>query len=72
MSVAVGGIYQVIRSKCGVSVEELGDQYILLGPYKESSANTEVEMCEFSTDSPLYQPCQTLRSFGWKVRKELI
>ena len=34
----VGGIYTVIRSKTGVSVNELGDQYILLGPYKELHA----------------------------------
>ena len=27
----VGGIYTVIRSKTGVSVNELGDQYVLLG-----------------------------------------
>uniref|UniRef100_A0A2P2I2F4 Glycogen [starch] synthase n=1 Tax=Hirondellea gigas TaxID=1518452 RepID=A0A2P2I2F4_9CRUS len=63
----VGGIYQVIRSKCGVSVEELGDQYTLLGPYKEESASTEVEMTEFSTESPLYAPVEKLRSYGWKV-----
>lgn len=63
----VGGIYQVIRSKCGASVEELGDQYTLLGPYKESSAMTEVELGDFSPDSPLYGTCERLRSYGWKV-----
>ncbi|XP_047737934.1 glycogen [starch] synthase [Hyalella azteca] len=63
----VGGIYQVIRSKCGASVEELGDQYILLGPYKEATAQTEVEITDFGEDSPLQGPCEKLRSFGWKV-----
>ena len=32
----------MIRSKTGVSVNELGDQYILLGPYKEFHARQEV------------------------------
>ena len=42
LSTQVGGIYTVIRSKTGVSVNELGDQYILLGPYKEFHARQEV------------------------------
>ncbi|XP_072048138.1 glycogen [starch] synthase, muscle-like [Amphiura filiformis] len=46
----VGGIYTVIRSKAGVTVEELGDQYILLGPYSEATVQTEVEVME--TDNP--------------------
>ena len=32
----------MIRSKTGVSVNELGDQYVLLGPYKEFHARQEV------------------------------
>ncbi|KAF2345981.1 Glycogen synthase [Trinorchestia longiramus] len=63
----VGGIYQVIRSKCGASVEELGDQYVLLGPYKEATVQTEVEIGDFGPDSALQQPCEKLRSFGWKM-----
>lgn len=42
----VGGIYTVIRSKAGVSVEELGDQFCLLGPYNEACVRTEVEIME--------------------------
>jgi len=63
----VGGIYQVIRSKCFASVEELGDRYVLLGPYKESSARTEVELCEFPAHSPLSDAVEKIRSFGWRV-----
>ncbi|XP_076062252.1 glycogen [starch] synthase [Oratosquilla oratoria] len=63
----VGGIYQVIRSKCGVSVEELGNQYVLLGPYKEHSVRTEVEMEEFPIESPLGAVVNALRSEGWGV-----
>ncbi|XP_041471653.1 glycogen [starch] synthase, muscle-like [Lytechinus variegatus] len=42
----VGGIYTVIRSKAPYTVDELGDQYILLGPYNESTVRTEVEIME--------------------------
>ncbi|KAK7075291.1 Glycogen [starch] synthase, liver [Halocaridina rubra] len=63
----VGGIYQVIRSKCSASVEELGDQYVLLGHYKEASVRTEVELGEFPDDSPLTATVNSVRSFGWRV-----
>ncbi|XP_050728294.1 glycogen [starch] synthase-like [Eriocheir sinensis] len=63
----VGGIYQVIRSKCTASVEELGDQYILLGPYKETSVRTEVEVGEFPSHSPLTSAVNNLRAQGWRV-----
>lgn len=63
----MGGIYQVIRSKCGASVEELGDHYVLFGPYKEATARLEVEFLDFPYDSPLYNATEQIRSFGWKV-----
>ncbi|KAB7503164.1 Glycogen [starch] synthase, partial [Armadillidium nasatum] len=65
--ISVGGIYQVIRSKCGASVEELGDRYVLFGPYKEATARMEVEFFEFPDDSPLFTVTNIVRSFGWKV-----
>jgi len=63
----VGGIYTVIRSKTGVSVQELGDQYVLLGPYKEQHARTEVEEEEFSSAHPLGQAIHKQRERGYKV-----
>ncbi|EDV29326.1 uncharacterized protein TRIADDRAFT_20144 [Trichoplax adhaerens] len=42
----VGGIYTVIKTKAGVTVEELGDHYYLLGPYNEQSVRTEVEVIQ--------------------------
>jgi hypothetical protein len=51
----VGGIYTVIRSKTGVSVNELGDQYIVLGPYMESKARQEIEEEDFPFHHPLGQ-----------------
>lgn len=63
----VGGIYTVIRSKAFVSTEELGDQYCLLGPYKEECARQEVEEVEFPNNSPFQWAINALRSFGYKV-----
>ncbi|KAL5007780.1 hypothetical protein ScPMuIL_016586 [Solemya velum] len=42
----VGGIYTVIKSKAPITVEELGEQYCLIGPYNESCVRTEVELLE--------------------------
>jgi hypothetical protein len=44
-----------IRSKTGVSVNELGDQYVLLGPYIEQKAKQEVEEEDFPFHHPLGQ-----------------
>lgn len=66
----VGGIYTVIRSKAFVSTEEMGDQYCLLGPYKEQCARTEVEEMEFPSNSPLNIAVNKLRDQGYKVWKQ--
>lgn len=63
----VGGIYTVIRSKTGVSVNELGDQYILLGPYKEFHARQEVEEEDFPPFHPLGQAVESQRKCGYKI-----
>lgn len=63
----VGGIYTVIRSKAYVSTEEMGDQYCLIGPYKETSARTEVEEADFPHNNPLHIAVQVLRDQGFKV-----
>lgn len=58
----------MIRSKAYVSTEEMGDQYILMGPYKEASARTEVEEIDFPSNSPLNKAVQIMRDQGFKVR----
>lgn len=57
----------MIRSKAFVSTEELGDQYCLIGPYKEASARTEVEACEFPSNGPFYRAVTAMRNQGFKV-----
>lgn len=65
--VAVGGIYTVIRSKALISTEELGSQYVLMGPYKEHCARTEVEEIEFAYGSPLQKTVSFMRDHGFQV-----
>ncbi len=67
MFASVGGIYTVIRSKASSSVEELGDHYILIGPYKELCARQEVETFELPAGTPLAIAVQKLRDRGFKV-----
>lgn len=57
----------MIRSKTYISTEEMGDQYCLIGPYKENYARTEVE------ESPLGSPAlnravEEMRNQGYKVK----
>lgn len=63
----VGGIYTVIRSKTGVSVNELGDQYVLLGPYVEQKARQEIEEEDFPFHHPLGQAVDRARQKGYKI-----
>eukprot|EP00096_Caligus_rogercresseyi_P011872 TRINITY_DN4821_c0_g1_i1.p1 TRINITY_DN4821_c0_g1~~TRINITY_DN4821_c0_g1_i1.p1 ORF type:complete len:697 (-),score=200.93 TRINITY_DN4821_c0_g1_i1:731-2821(-) len=63
----VGGIYTVIRSKAGITVSELGDQYALLGPYFEDKAKTEIEEQEFELHHPLGQAVEQMRQRGYNV-----
>jgi len=61
-----GGIYTVIRSKASISVKELGNKYILLGPLKPSHVH-EVEVFSPPPCSALYRSTQVARRKGWNV-----
>lgn len=63
----VGGIYQVIRSKAAVTVEELGDQYYLLGPYNDVQVKTEVELLDYNTDEMCGPIIHAMRQHGIRV-----
>ncbi|XP_077870352.1 glycogen [starch] synthase-like [Saccoglossus kowalevskii] len=63
----VGGIYTVIRSKAGETVEELGDQYCLLGPYNETCVRTEVEVMDEPEQPLLRHTIKSMRDRGIKV-----
>ena len=67
VQLVVGGIYTVIKTKAAVTVEELGDQYCLMGPYNESCVRTEVEICEPQNEAFKYA-LKHMRDHGLKVR----
>ena len=46
LSILVGGIYTVIRSKVPTTKREFGDNYIAVGVLNEASIRTEVEVRE--------------------------
>ena len=56
----------MIKSKAQVSVEELGEQYCLIGPYNEACVRTEVELLE--PHSYVYKEViKEMRDAGMKV-----
>ena len=64
--VLVGGIYTVIKTKAAVTVEELGEQYFLIGPYNESCVRTEVEIMEPQNEA-CSKAIRQMRDNGIKV-----
>lgn len=63
----VGGIYTVIRTKAASTVEELGDNYVLIGPLNEVCMRTEVDVIEPAYE-PLKKALQKLRDHDVKVQ----
>lgn len=65
-ALTVGGIYTVIRTKAAVTVDELGDQYCLIGPYNESCVRTEVEEAQ-PLEGPMSRTIKQMKDNGFKV-----
>lgn len=56
----------MVRSKADVTTAELGDEYVMVGPYNEPSVRLEVEVGE--PDSPITREVvDQMRSNGVKV-----
>lgn len=53
----------MIRSKAQVTVDEMGEQYMLLGPYNEHCVRTEVEIME-PDGKALKKTIQNMRNQG--------
>lgn len=56
----------MLRTKAGVSAEELGDQYFMLGPYNEETVKLEVEILEPEM-FPVREALRVLNEQGNKV-----
>lgn len=59
----VGGIYTVLRSKAPITHDEFGDQFVMIGPYKEASVRQEVEVLE-PEEGPLRNAILQMRAQG--------
>jgi len=57
-----GGIYTVLRSKAPATIRRWGDQYWLIGPYRESAAAIEFEL--EPPDDVITQAVEALRERG--------
>ena len=56
----------MVRSKADVTTAELGDEYVMMGPYNESTVRLEVEVAE--PESPIIREVvDQMRSNGIKV-----
>lgn len=67
---SVGGIYTVIQTKAKITVDEWGENYIMMGPYYEHNFKTQVEKCEppnqaikAAMDSLINNGCQVLHTW---------
>ena len=56
----------MIRSKAAVTVDEIGNNYYLFGPYNESSVQTEVEVMQ-PESKVINDVIQSMRDKGMKV-----
>ena len=56
----------MIRSKAPVTVEELKNEYCLIGPYKEHNVNMEVEVCDPQSNA-IKEAMAELQKEGIKV-----
>ena len=63
----VGGIHTVLRTKARISVDEMGDQYCMIGPYIEKSVQLEVEVIEPVASEPMMKAIQAVRNYGFHV-----
>ncbi|XP_069755204.1 glycogen [starch] synthase, muscle-like [Narcine bancroftii] len=62
----VGGIYTVIQTKTKLTVDQHGENYILIGPYVENSVKTQVELIE-SPNPAIKRTIDLMNSRGCKV-----
>ena len=61
----------MIKTKAGVTVDELGSCYFLLGPYNETRVREEVEMIEPEMGI-LKDVILGMREHGLKVRRNFV
>jgi len=63
----VGGINTVLRTKAAVSMDEMGDQYCMIGPYVEKGVKMEVEVEDPVKHEPMATVINQMKQYGFKV-----
>ena len=64
----MGGINTVLRTKAAVSIDEMGDQYCMIGPYVEKGVQMEVELEDPVKLEPIASVINKMKEYGFKVR----
>ncbi|XP_078388074.1 glycogen [starch] synthase, muscle-like isoform X1 [Cetorhinus maximus] len=62
----VGGIYTVIQTKAKITIDEWGENYVMMGPYFEQNARTQVELVE-PHNTAIKRTIDSMNSKGCKV-----
>jgi len=57
----------VLRTKAAVSMDEMGDQYCMIGPYVEKNVKMEVEVEEPVRHEPMATVIRRMKDSGFKV-----
>lgn len=57
----------MLRTKAAISMEEMGDQYCMIGPYFEKNVKMEVEVMMPNENEPMYKVIEKMKSYGFKV-----
>jgi len=70
--VRVGGINTVLRTKAAVSIDEMGDQYCMVGPYVEKGVKMEIEVEEPIKFQPMAAVVNKMKEYGFRVRSTSI
>lgn len=58
----------MLRTKAAVSMDEMGDQYCMIGPYVEKGVKMEVEVEDPVKVEPIAAVVNKMKEYGFKVR----
>ncbi|XP_038639766.1 glycogen [starch] synthase, muscle-like isoform X2 [Scyliorhinus canicula] len=62
----VGGIYTVIQTKAKITIDEWGENYVMMGPYFEHNVRSQVELVE-PQNAAIKRTIDSMNSKGCKV-----
>lgn len=57
----------MLRTKAAVSIDEMGDQYCMIGPYVEKGVKMEVEVEDPVKHEPMATIVRQMKEYGFKV-----